>query len=259
VNAQRLFENGQLSDAIASLSAELRTNPTDVSRRTFLFELLCFAGAYDRAERQLDVLRDASHEAEMGTLLYRSAIAAERRRAAMFEEGTFPMTATPPAAVSGMLNGRRFSSLADADPRIGARLELFVAGQYMWLPLQHVASLKIAEPRRLRDLLWIQTHVTPSPQIAAMELGEVLMPALTPLAWQHQDDSVRLGRVSDWVRLLRCKPRPVRSSPIMDEIPLARIPITRLPLPTRAMTLAELLQPFRRASGRRSAGTSNTN
>ena len=34
-----------------------------------------------------------------------------------------------------------------------------------------------------------------------MELGEVLMPALTPLAWQHQDDSVRLGRVSDWVRL----------------------------------------------------------
>jgi type VI secretion system protein ImpE len=71
----------------------------------------------------------------------------------------------------------------------------------MWLPLQHVAALKIGEPRRLRDLLWIQTHVTPSPQIAAMELGEVLMPALTPLAWQHQDDSVRLGRVSDWVRL----------------------------------------------------------
>ena len=201
MNAQQLFENGQLSDAIASLSAELRTNPTDVSRRTFLFELLCFAGAYDRAEKQLDVLRDASHEAEMGTLLYRSAIAAERRRSTMFAEGSFPTAAAQPVPVSGTLNGRRFSTLVDADPRIGPRLELFVAGQYMWLPMQHVASVKIGEPRRLRDLMWMQAHVVPSPQLAGMELGEVLMPALTPLAWQHQDEAVRLGRVSDWVRL----------------------------------------------------------
>lgn len=201
MNAQQLFENGQLSDAIASLSAELRTNPTDVIRRTFLFELLCFAGAYDRAERQLDVLRDASHEAEMGTLLYRSAVAAERKRSAMFEQGSFPASTTPLTAVTGTLNGRRFSTLVDADPRIGPRLELFVAGQYMWLPMQHVASVTIGEPRRLRDLIWMQAHVTPSPKLAGLELGEVLMPALTPLAWQHQDESVRLGRVSDWVRL----------------------------------------------------------
>jgi type VI secretion system protein ImpE len=62
-----------------------------------------------------------------------------------------------------------------------ARDWAFVAGQYMWLPLQHVASLKIDEPRRLRDRCGSDPR-HPSPQIAAMELGEVLMPALTPLA-----------------------------------------------------------------------------
>ena len=80
MNAQEMYQAGQLSDAIASLSAELRTNPGDAGRRTFLFELLCFAGAYDRAERQLDVIGGDGREAEMGALLYRSALHAERRR-----------------------------------------------------------------------------------------------------------------------------------------------------------------------------------
>jgi len=201
MNAQELYEHGQLNDAIASLSAELRANPTDTARRTFLFELLCFAGAYDRAERQLDVLADEGREAQMGALLYRSALHAERRRSEMFEQGTFPSPVAEPSLISGTVNGRPFSTLSDADPRVGPRLELFVAGQYMWLPLEHVAELKMEPPRRLRDLLWIPTHVKPSSQLVGMELGEVLMPALTPLAWRSNDDLVRLGRVSDWQTL----------------------------------------------------------
>ena len=49
MTAQSLFQAGRLDDAIGALSAELRDNPTDAQRRTFLFELLCFAGNYDRA------------------------------------------------------------------------------------------------------------------------------------------------------------------------------------------------------------------
>ena len=56
MNAQELFQAGKLNEAVQALGAELRDNPTDVRRRTFLFELLCFAGEYDRAEKQLDVL-----------------------------------------------------------------------------------------------------------------------------------------------------------------------------------------------------------
>jgi len=56
----------------------LRDNPTDTRRRIFLFELLCFAGEYDRAEKQLDVLAQSGPEAATGALLYRAALAAER-------------------------------------------------------------------------------------------------------------------------------------------------------------------------------------
>jgi len=42
-----------------ALLAELRDNPTDARRRTFLFELLCFAGEYERADKQLEVLAQA--------------------------------------------------------------------------------------------------------------------------------------------------------------------------------------------------------
>ena len=200
MNAQEMYQAGELSDAIASLSTELRSNPTDAGRRTFLFELLCFAGDYDRAERQLDVIAGAGKEAEMGALLYRSALVAERRRSQMFERGDFP-TGPEPRPVSGRLNGNPFSSLTDADPRIGARLELFVAGQYTWLPLEHVAALTVTAPQRLRDLLWTPAHVVPSPDLVGLQLGEVLLPALTPLAWRHSDNLVRLGRVTDWERI----------------------------------------------------------
>jgi type VI secretion system protein ImpE len=34
-----------------------------------------------------------------------------------------------------------------------------------------------------------------------VELGEVLVPALTPLTWQDPDDRIRLGRVTEWREL----------------------------------------------------------
>ena len=54
--ARELYAAGRLDSAIETLGAELRNAPADATRRTFLFELLSFAGQYDRAEKQLDVL-----------------------------------------------------------------------------------------------------------------------------------------------------------------------------------------------------------
>jgi type VI secretion system protein ImpE len=200
VNAQELFRAGRLDEAVESLGAELRGDPTDARRRIFLFELLCFAGAYDRAEKQLDVLAQRGAEAAAGTLLYRSALHAERTRQAMFVEGTYP-TGPAPRAVSGTLNGAPFGSLTDADPRIGARLEIFAAGQYTWIPLEQIASVRIAPPTRLRDLLWAPAVVRTSADFQGVELGEVLVPVLAPLSWRHQNDAVRLGRMTEWQRL----------------------------------------------------------
>ena len=81
MDAVNLYRAGQLREAIKALGDELRKKPLDAKRRTFLFELLCFAGEYDRAEKQLDVLAVATGGARRGSLLYRSC-AARRANAA---------------------------------------------------------------------------------------------------------------------------------------------------------------------------------
>lgn len=197
---QELFRAGRLNEAVAALSAEVRDNPTDARRRTFLFELLCFAGEFDRADKQLDVLAQRGHDAAMGTLLYRSALHAERVRQAMFVEGRYP-TGAAPRPVSGTLNGTAFQSLTDGDPRIGARLEIFAAGQYTWIPLEQIASVRVRPPERLRDLLWVPAAVRTAPDFRGLELGEILVPALTPRSAEHADDAVRLGRATTWEEL----------------------------------------------------------
>ncbi|HZD05054.1 MAG TPA: type VI secretion system accessory protein TagJ, partial [Longimicrobiales bacterium] len=182
--------------AIEALSQRLREDPTDSRSRTFLFELLCFSGDLDRAERQLEVLARESDEAGIGAWMYRSALHAERTRREMFEAQTFP-AADPPESLPGTLNGTAFQRIEDADPRIGARLEVFAAGQYTWIPFRHLASVAMEAPRRLRDLYWTPARVTAGPELRDLELGEVLLPAVTALAWQHPDGNVRLGRTSD--------------------------------------------------------------
>lgn len=198
MSPEELYRAGRLDEAIQALGVELRSNPTDVRRRTFLFELLCFAGEYERAEKQLDVVSRDGKEAAMGALLYRSALHGERTRNEMFRNGAVPQPPKAPAPVSGTLNGAPFSTLTDADPRIGARLEIYAAGQYTWLPLEHLSSIHMEAPRQLRDLLWARAVVQPGESFQALELGEVLIPVLTPVAFASPDPDVRLGRVTDW-------------------------------------------------------------
>jgi type VI secretion system protein ImpE len=198
MNSRQLFDAGKLNAAIEALGSELRDNPTDTQRRTFLFELLCFAGNHDRAEKQLDILASGGPDAGMGGLLYRSALHAERVRADMFRKQTFPLDSAPSGDVSGTLNGKPFKSIEDGDPRIGARLEVFAAGQYTWIPWRHVASLRMEAPKRLRDLIWSPATLRTSDDWRGQELGEILLPSLTPLSFDSSDDELRLGRAADW-------------------------------------------------------------
>ncbi len=209
MKARALYEKGELDRAIEVLGEELRENPTDARRRTFLFELLCFAGRRDRAEKQLDALARDGQEAEMGALLYRAALHADGERDRKFEDEDFSRASSGPAPVSGTLNGERFESLQDADPRIGARLEVFAGGEYMWLPLEHVASLRVEKPQRLRDLLWVPAQVQVGPELHALELGEVLLPVLSPLTSRSSEDALRLGRATDWAETSDGIPYPV--------------------------------------------------
>ena len=201
-NAHQLFQAGRLKEAVQALSAELRNNPSDTRRRSFLFELLCFSGEYERAAKQLDVLAEAGPNSEIGALLYRSALQAERTRQDLFQKKEYPKpsggASSGAETVTGTLNGKPFQTITDADPRIGPRLEVFAAGNYLWLNFEHLALIQIPQPRHLRDLLWTPAVVRVGPALKSTELGEVLLPVLSPFAWQHSDDAVRLGRMTVW-------------------------------------------------------------
>src|SRR5512139_4193717 len=93
-----LYQTGQLSAATEALTAEVRANPTDASRRIFLFELLAFAGEWDRAEKQIDVLGQAGPQAAIAVEVYRANIAAERTRQRLFSEGLHPHFLNEPPA-----------------------------------------------------------------------------------------------------------------------------------------------------------------
>lgn len=199
MNAEGHLRDGRLREALEALNVGVRDNPADSRRRTFLFELLCFAGEYERADKQLEVLGQAGPQSELGVLLYRSALYAERQRQELFTRGEYPKHDDFPEQVrTGILDGRPFDSFSDADPRIGARLELFAAGNYMWLPFEHIASIHVLPPKRLRDLLWTPATVHTTSSFKGTELRDVLLPVLSPFSWQHPDDAVRLGRATVW-------------------------------------------------------------
>ena len=201
MDAQQLFKAGKLSEAISALNTHLRDNPGDQRSRTFLFELLCFNGEYDRAEKQLNILEEeGSKDSFLGTILYKAALHAERLRDEMFEKKTYPQQVLNGGStnVSGKLNGKEFQTLSDADPRIGDKLELFAGGDYLWISFRDIAVIRLQPPQRLRDLLWAPAKLLTGPTFRSRDLGEIMLPAVSPLSWQHPEEEVRLGRVSEW-------------------------------------------------------------
>ena len=137
MNPQELYRAGRLSDAIKALSAELRDNPTDTRRRTFLFELLCFAGRI-RARGQATGSAGTSRTVQRNGCSAVSQRAVSPSASAMIcsSEENFRrrrMTAKPSA--EEWRTAIRSAYFSDADPRTGARLEIFAAGNYLLLPL----------------------------------------------------------------------------------------------------------------------------
>lgn len=228
--AKELFEAGKLDEAIEELLREVKADPGDGAKRTFLFELSCFAGDWERAERQLDVIGHQSAKAELGVMVYRANINAEQERRRVFAEGVQPhFLREPPAyvdlhvaalnqmrqgqtaearatldraeeerpAIAGKFDGQDFEDFRDYDDRIGPVLELIVKDKYVWLPYEQISRMEISPPRQLRDMLWA------SARIEALDgtIGEVYVPSLYAGTSDSENDQVRLGRMTDWKQL----------------------------------------------------------
>jgi type VI secretion system protein ImpE len=201
--AEELYREGKLTEAIGSLQSFLRDHPSDKRARNFLFELLCFAGEYERARKQLAVLADESQGSRLGIAFYLAALNGEVERQAYYEEPAVDQAKSPAPSpesqpVTGSCNGKPFRGIRDMDPRLGESLEFLAAGKYHRLAYRYLKRLEISAPARVRDLFWLPATMETSAELGGMEYPQVLIPALYPHTYLIDDDQTRLGRATEW-------------------------------------------------------------
>ena len=225
--AKALLDAANLDGAIEVALNSVRSMPTDVTARTFLFELSCFAGNWERAGKQLDVIGQQSVDAMVGAQIYKQNLQAERDRLDYFAVGKMPeCLIAPPGyieklrfannfvrenhlpearsaldeaeterpAFSGKLNGEDFKDFRDCNDLIPYVFESIVKGSYTWLPFEQVRRINFTKAKSLRDFFWMQAEV----EMINGTKGEMFLPALYANSWKSDNNEIRLGKTVDW-------------------------------------------------------------
>ncbi len=221
------LDAGNLNGAMDAALSVVKSNPNDSQARTFLFELACFAGNWERAEKQLDVIGHQDVNAMIGSHIYRQNLAAERNRLRLFSDSLKPeFMMSPPRYVEDLLaannriregnvaeareildkveeerpafacqiNGEDATDFRDYNDLTSCVFEVIVKETYVWLPFEQVEKIKFAAPKTLRDLFWIQAEI----ETTNGTNGEMFIPALYANSFKSDNDQVRLGRMTDW-------------------------------------------------------------
>ncbi len=225
--AKALFDAGKLDEAIQATLNQVKSKPTDVTARIFLFELSCFSGDWERAEKQLDVIANQDVNAMIGTLIYKQNFKAERDRMSVFNEGMIPeCLMLPPKYVEDMvvssthirenrvaeartllnkieedrpayacrINGEESADFRDYNDLTMCVFEAIVKDSYTWLPFEHIEKIDFMPPKSLRDMYWAQAEV----EMTNGTKGEMFLPTLYCESFKNNDDQIRLGKVTDW-------------------------------------------------------------
>ncbi len=225
--AKSLLNSGDLKGAIQLALGVVKANPTDITARTFLFELSLFSGDWERAERQLDAIGHQDVNAMVGSLIYRQCLAGERKRADYFAKSLKPeFLGDPPDYIYALLmannrlregnlveareildkieedrpafacqvNGQKKEDFRDYNDLTSCILEVFIKDSYLWVPLENIVKITFTEPKSLRDLFWMQAEL----ETDNGTNGEVLVPTLYANSFQNENDQIRLGRATDW-------------------------------------------------------------
>jgi type VI secretion system protein ImpE len=227
VGARDLLRTGDLQGALAQLKQQVRAAPDDPRLRTFLFQLFCVAGDWERARTQLSVAANLDPQAVPMAQTYDMIIGCELRREQVFRgdgsptvlgdpgpwlpsviEATKLLCQGQPQAAArlreaaldaapeseGSLNGKPCAWIADADPRLGPVLEVFVNGSYLWVPFERLRSLRLDAPADLRDQVWMPASLTWSDGDEAYGF----IPTRYPGSATAADTALVLARRTEW-------------------------------------------------------------
>jgi type VI secretion system protein ImpE len=227
MDARELIRAGKLGEARARLVAEVKAAPADAGRRTLLFQVLCLLGEWDKAARHLDTVAAQNLQSEVAAHAYRNLVQAEKQREEVFTAnrrpafmpempayaeaffgvweliagGRFKEAEAAHASIfekmplpSGTLNSTPFTGFRDTHSFLAPFLETFVHDRYVWVPISAVRELTFAPPKTLFDTMWMTCHLTTWEGLAM----NCCLPVLYPLSHRHEDDRVKLGRMTDW-------------------------------------------------------------
>ncbi len=227
MNSKDLITAGRLLEARKQLVEEVKSFPADLGKRTLLFQVLAFCGEWDKAERHLDAIAGQDSSRETGVQVYKNLIHAERERMEVSElnaRSSF-LSETPPyleiyyaarekvvekkmeeakelfdqidarrPMISGTVNGKRFTGFKDTDTFLSFFLEAIVYERYVWIPFESIRELSVDSPTSLFDLLWITARITTWEGLTT----NCYLPVLYPGSFLHEDERVKLGRMTDW-------------------------------------------------------------
>jgi type VI secretion system protein ImpE len=228
-----LFRAGRLREAIEAQYEAVKAAPSDIRRRWFLAELLCFVGDWERADRALEVIAIQAPQQQAAVVAFQHLLRGEEVRrqvmnqgrapeflgeggnslrpavaallclregrpkdaAQMLEEGGSPM------GVGGIRNGdERFDSFRDLDDVCALFVELIAeAGRYYWVSVADLELIEIQPLTSARDFIWRPARLA----VQGGPAGSVFLPAIymtDPMdAPTEADDALRLGRRTEWL------------------------------------------------------------
>lgn len=227
MSATEALQSGDVRQALDLLKAEVRRAPRDARLRTFLFQLFCITGEWDRALTQLAVAGELDPAAEAMVKTYEVAIRCEVLRTKVFAglrtptvlgnpgewlplliEATRLLAVGEPARAASLrdaafeaapaqtatINGNAAEWIADADPRLGPTVEAIVDGKYVWIPFDRIATIAVEPPADLRDQVWMPVRFTWTNEGTSVGF----IPTRYPGTTESADPALLLARRTEW-------------------------------------------------------------
>ncbi len=228
-SASDLYQAGQLSAALEAAFDDVKKHPMEIGKRAFLCELLCFNGEMERADKQIDTIITQKPDAAVTASLFRQLIRAEQDRIEVREQGRPPELLTDPTpaveallqaslaaregrladaaalvaqaedsrpVVKGTCDDVAFEGLRELDDLTASVCEVLTStGKYYWVPWEHIELIEFRTPEHPRDLLWRPAHMI----VRGGPDGEVYLPVNYAGTMQQPDESLKLGRSTDWI------------------------------------------------------------
>ena len=218
-----------LSDQLTQLQNSVKAKPADDKLRVHLFQLYAQDGKWQKALAQLQVAAQLNPGHNLLAQAYRLALRAELLREDTFKGLRSPnLLGQPPQwtsyliealqedakgnhemsselrsraldaapTASGDVDGKPFEWIADVDTRIGPVLEVFVNGDYYWLPFENISEINIEKPVDLRDLVWVPASV----KLVNEGMHTMLLPVRYPLVDGTVEDPHLQSRLTTWTQ-----------------------------------------------------------